>query len=136
MTRFCEQEQQHENDLNLCLWYRAGLRRGVSQFSRRSAKAFARAIGRGVELSWAATVRKPDGSIIRPYFELQRSTDLQHWQPVGERLRAADQTPEQLLAAPVALGEPLAFYQLLSVDPVVGAGLGTGGAEVFGYAAA
>jgi hypothetical protein len=45
--------------------------------------------GTGAELSWPATVQKPDGSIIRPYFELQRSTDLQQWQPIGERQRAA-----------------------------------------------
>src|SRR5712692_1746436 len=87
--------------------------------------------GTGLALSWPATVQRPDGSIIRPYFELQRSTDLQHWQPIGERQRAAAAAPDQSLSAPLALGEPRAFYRLLSVDPLAGTGLGSGGAEVF-----
>jgi hypothetical protein len=90
----------------------------------------------GVELSWPATLQGQDGSIIRPYFELQRSTDLLHWQPIGERLRAAAPPLGQSLSAPLDLGEPRAFYRLLSVAPLASAGLGSGGAEVFGYGAA
>jgi hypothetical protein len=90
----------------------------------------------GVELSWPATVQAQDGSIIRPYFELQQSADLLHWQPIGERLRATAPTPGLSLSAPLDLGEPRAFYRLLSVAPQASAGLGTGGAEVFGYGAA
>jgi hypothetical protein len=90
----------------------------------------------GVELSWPATVKGQDASIIRPYFELQRSTDFLHWQPIGERLRAAAPTLGQSLSAPLGLAEPRAFYRLLIVAPLASAGLGSGGAEVFGYAAA
>jgi hypothetical protein len=93
-------------------------------------------LGTGAELSWPATVQKPDGSIIRPYFELQWSTDLQQWQPIGERQHAALPAPDQSLSARIALGEPRAFYRLLSIDPLAGNGLGSGGAEVFGYSAA
>jgi len=92
--------------------------------------------GTGVELTWPGTVQAPDGSIIRPYFEVQRSTDLQRWQPVGERMRAAAAARDQSLSAFITSGEPRAFYRLLSVDPIAATGLGTGGAEVFGYGAA
>ena len=37
----------------------------------------------GLELSWPATVPKADGSVVRPYFELQRTFDLQRWEPIG-----------------------------------------------------
>src|SRR5215468_8389889 len=87
----------------------------------------------GVELSWPATVQNQDGSIIRPYFELQRTTDLLHWQPIGERLRVTASTPGLSLSARLGSDEPRVFYRLLSVTPLTSAGLGTGGAEVFGY---
>src|SRR5262245_54196467 len=92
--------------------------------------------GTGLEFSWPASVQAADGLIIRPYFEVQRSTDLLHWQPMGERLRAPTATLGQSLTATISIDEPRAFYRLLSVDPLAPAGLGNGGAEVFGYGAA
>src|SRR5262245_53331654 len=56
----------------------------------------------GLELSWPATIRQADGSQVRPYFELQRSVDLQRWQPFGERLRAPTATPGEALRATLA----------------------------------
>jgi hypothetical protein len=56
-----------------------------------------------LELSWPAAIQQTDGSLIRPYFELQRSVDLQRWQPVGERLRAVHRglaQPEQVWFGP------------------------------------
>src|SRR5258708_7001553 len=87
----------------------------------------------GLNLTWPATVQKADGSMVRPYFELQRSTDLQHWQPIGERQRAVAATPGQLLGATLGADGLRAFYRLLSIEPSSTTGLGTGGAEVFGY---
>ena len=87
----------------------------------------------GLELSWPATLQKSDGSIVQPYFELQRSADLQRWQPMGERQRAAAATPGQLLGVTLGTDEPHAFYRLLSIQPSNVAKLGSGGAEVFGY---
>jgi hypothetical protein len=89
-----------------------------------------------LELSWPATVQKADGSVGRPYFELQRSTDLEHWQPIGERQRAAAATGSPFLTATLALDEPRAFYRLLAVEPGIVSRLGSGGAEVFGYGGA
>ena len=108
---------------------------GLLSSAEESAKLSVVRSDTGVELSWPATVQGQDGSIVRPYFEVQRSTDLLHWQPIGERLRASAPTLGLSLSAPLDLGEPRAFYRLLSVAPA-SAGLGTGGAEVFGYGAA
>ena len=87
----------------------------------------------GLELSWPATAQKSDGSVVRPYFELQRTFDLQRWQPIGERQRAAATAPGQTLNMTLALDGPSAFYRLLSIEPTTVAKLGSGGAEVFGY---
>src|SRR3989442_4193564 len=87
----------------------------------------------GLELSWPATAPKPDGSVVRPYFELQRTFDLQRWEPIGERQRARTTTPGQSLSATQPLDDSRAFYRLLSMEPGGAARLGSGGAEVFGY---
>jgi hypothetical protein len=116
--------------------HHAGLQCDVCQYSRRTSKLSVVRSGTAIELSWPSTVQKPDGSIIRPYFEIQRSSDLLHWQPIGERLRAATPTLGLSLFAPLDFGEPCAFYRLLSAAPQTSAGLGIGGAEVFGYGAA
>ena len=92
-----------------------------------------RRTGPWLEINWPAIVEKSDGSIIQPYFELQRSADFQQWQPIGERQRAATATPGQLLGVTLGTDEPHAFYRLLSIEPRDIAKLGTGGAEVFGY---
>src|SRR5436190_1132112 len=67
----------------------------------------------GPSLTWPATVQKPDGSIERPYFELQRSIDLHHWQPINQRQRAVAATPGQSLGARLEPDGSLAFYRLL-----------------------
>src|SRR5690349_8292926 len=38
----------------------------------------------GLQLSWPGASTNADSSILRPYFEIQRSSDLHLWQPVGE----------------------------------------------------
>ena len=83
-----------------------------------------------LQVSWPGTVRGADGSVVRPYFELQRSLDLRAWRAVGERQRAkSDETLRMNLSAENARG----FYRLLSVVPPAQSALGTGGEEVFGY---
>src|SRR5204862_4416829 len=87
----------------------------------------------GLELSWPATARKADGSVVRPYFELQRTLDFRRWRPIGERQRAATAMLGQSLSATQSLDDSNAFYRLLSIEPNQVAKLGNGGAEVFGY---
>src|SRR5216117_2077393 len=83
-----------------------------SQEARRLSVSHSNA---GLELSWPATVYRADGSVVRPYFELQRTFDLQRWQPIGERQRAASTAPGQTLNTTLALDGPRAFYRLLSI---------------------
>ena len=90
--------------------------------------------GVGLKLSWPATEQRADGTLVRPYFELQRSRDLQLWQPVGERQRAtAAATPGQSLNLTIG-ADSARLLRLLSIQPSNVAKLGSGGAEVFGYA--
>jgi len=99
-------------------------------------KATRLSVGRsnaGLELSWPAIAHQSDGSVVRPYFELQRSSDLQQWLPIGERQRAAASVPEAFLKVTLSLEDPHAFYRLMIVQPGAAASLGSGGAEVFGY---
>jgi hypothetical protein len=93
----------------------------------------ARRTAAGLEFSWPATQQRPDGSIARPHFELQRSLDMIHWQPIGERQRAAAAATGQSLSATLAFDAPQAFIRLLVVEPRDDNQLGFGGAEVFGY---
>ena len=70
-----------------------------------------------LKLSWPGTLKAADGSIVRPYFELQRSPDLRLWQPIGERQRAAATEPSPSLGTTLTLDSPATFYRLLSVEP-------------------
>jgi len=88
----------------------------------------------GVEVSWPAVQRGPDDRLERPWFELQRSADLQTWEPFGERIRAGSSTPEDILTQRVSPSANLEFYRLLVVPQPQAAKLGDDGAEVFGYA--
>jgi len=90
----------------------------------------------GLELAWPATARQADGTVVRPFFEVQRSRDLHTWQPAGERLRLDATSLDSSLHVPLGAPGPQAFYRLLSVEPPRVARLGQGGAEVFGYAGA
>jgi hypothetical protein len=87
----------------------------------------------GYEFTWPSSLKDSSGNIIRPYFELQQSSDLQNWRAVGERLRA--NAPDELLSHSVASDNPHAFYRLLTSFPRNNLTLATTGAEVFGYAA-
>jgi hypothetical protein len=87
----------------------------------------------GLELSWPGANQKTDGSVVRPYFELQRTFELQRWEPTGERQRALATTPSQSLGATQPLDDSKAFYRLLSIESAGVAKLGSGGAEVFSY---
>src|SRR6058998_2024737 len=65
----------------------------------------------GIELSWPGPLAGPNGAGVRPFFELQRSTDLRDWRPFGERLRAPVSATDQLLSAALPPSEPLGFFR-------------------------
>src|SRR4051812_45271560 len=78
----------------------------------------------GLEFSWIATRTNANGAIERPYFEIQQSSDLRHWQPTGERLRATASNPGVTLnmsRVPVGLNE---FYRVWSIPQPAAAKLG------------
>src|SRR5881397_42111 len=81
--------------------------------SRETTRLSANHSSAGLQLSWPATVQKADGSVVWPYFELQRTVDLQRWEPIGERRRAFTTTPGQSLNAALSLDDSHAFYRLL-----------------------
>ncbi|MBL9135905.1 MAG: DUF3160 domain-containing protein [Verrucomicrobiales bacterium] len=85
----------------------------------------------GLQLDWQGALAQPDGTVERPWFEVQFSTDLRTWTPVAERVRASE---VEVLRQTVSTDRPHGFYRILSVRPLARSGLGEGGAEVFGYA--
>lgn len=92
--------------------------------------------GPALGLSWPATQPQPDGTVRRPYFELQRSGDLTHWEPLGERQRAATEAPGVSLSTSADADAPAGFFRLLTLESSPVARLASDGAEVFGYSAA
>ena len=50
-----------------------------------------------LEITWTASFSSPDGSVRRPLFEVQQSSDLSSWQRVGQRLQAQAAPPDQTL---------------------------------------
>ena len=65
----------------------------------------------------AATVQAGDGPTAQPFFEVQRSTDLQAWQPLGERLRANPAAAGATLRVTLPADQTRAFYRLLTSLP-------------------
>src|SRR5439155_7252219 len=90
----------------------------------------------GLQLSWPGTIQRADHTTLRPYFELQHSSSLLDWQPVGERVRAPQTVTDSVLSLTVTANEAFEFYRLLQIEYSGPSALGTGGAEVFGYRAA
>lgn len=89
----------------------------------------------GLELRWQGAHAGPEGEVVRPYFELQRSTDLNHWEPIGLRTRLdVSASAGTDLSAFVPAGESHAFFRLLAVEPREQVRLAESSEEVFGYA--
>jgi hypothetical protein len=84
------------------------------------------------ELSWPATTRMEDGSVSRPFFEIDRSSDLQNWHPFGERVQASGADGEEILRVELSAEEPFSFYRVRSFPPRLSR-LGADGADVLGY---
>src|SRR5436190_18296566 len=87
--------------------------------------------GPGIQISWPSGVVQADGGTRFPYFEVQQSSDLKKWYPIGERVHGNADLQELELNAP---GEQAyQFYRLLAVEPREGSRVAAGGADVFGY---
>jgi hypothetical protein len=89
--------------------------------------------GPNLAIHWPSQSVGNGGTAVFPWFEVQRSTDLNQWQPVGERQRGSAALPDLSLSLGLGTDQPGAFYRLLEVQQPAVANLGSGGAEVFGY---
>jgi hypothetical protein len=89
--------------------------------------------GPNLAIHWPSQSVGNGGTAVFPWFEVQRSTDLNQWQPLGERQRGSAALPDLSLSLALGTDQPGAFYRLLEVQQPAVANLGSGGAEVFGY---
>ena len=89
--------------------------------------------GPNLAIHWPSQSIGNGGTAVFPWFEVQRSTDLNQWQPLGERQRGSAALPDLSLSLALGTDQPGAFYRLLEVQQPAAANLGSGGAEVFGY---
>jgi hypothetical protein len=89
--------------------------------------------GPNLELHWPSQSVGNDGTAVFPWFEVQRSTDLIDWQPLGERQRGSAALPELSFSQGLGTNEAWAFYRLLVVEQPAVANLSTNSGEIFGY---
>ena len=80
--------------------------------------------GPNLAIHWPSQSVGNGGTAVFPWFEVQRSTDLNHWQPVGERQRGSAALPDLSLSLALGTNEPCAFYRLLVVEQPAVANLG------------
>ncbi len=93
--------------------------------------------GPKVNLSWPATLDVPSQGQVFPEFSVERSADLQHWQPVGGKVRGLSGRSGPWLNLALDAQPGTCFYRLnADLFPQAAQETGDGGAEVFGYDAA
>lgn len=90
--------------------------------------------GSDLRLSWPATVVQPDGTPVRPYYEVQHSPDLKSWTPIGVRMQSPGTAPGKTLSVTLNADAPDGFYRVVGILPRATIRLASAGDEVFGYA--
>ena len=88
--------------------------------------------GNAVELQWPAQMDSAQGAFL-PIFEVQQTTDLKQWKPVGQRLDARRLAEDGLCRMRLSPTEQRAFYRLMAVRPKTDVTLASGGEGVFGF---
>lgn len=93
-----------------------------------------RPAGSALELSWPAAITNFQHGPVWPEFEVQFSTDLQHWQPIGGKVRGLNDLCGARLSLSLERQQGPLFYRV-TADPGAPAAdeTGGGGAQVFGY---
>jgi hypothetical protein len=87
-----------------------------------------------VEFSWPAALTNASQPVLFPEYQLQSSTDLVSWSPIGGKVRGQDGRSGPLLSISVGKESGPIFYRLqANLNPVTQNETGTGGEEVFGY---
>jgi hypothetical protein len=88
-----------------------------------------------VELQWPAHLDSPQGPFL-PIFEVQQSTDLKQWRPVGQRMDARRLAAGESCRMSLAAAGQNAFYRFMAIRPKTEVSLGSGGEQVFGFGTA
>jgi len=92
--------------------------------------------GPKVNLSWPSTMDVPTQGTVFPEYTVERSTDLQHWEPIGGRVRGlAGISGPNLSLSLDALAGPNFYRLVANPSSQTPQETGSGGAEVFGYGA-
>lgn len=91
--------------------------------------------GQSVDLSWPSSVQTGQGP-VDPEYTIERSYDLGSWAPVGGKVRAIPGRSGPVLDVPLDAHPGPVFYRVKAdFSPAATQQTGTGGAEVFGFAA-
>src|SRR5262245_36626242 len=87
-----------------------------------------------VELSWPAVLTNASAQPVFPEYEVQYSTDLEHWAPLGGKVRGIEGRTGVALSLSLDEQSTPIFYRV-SADfgSTTANRVGEGGAEVFGY---
>ena len=92
--------------------------------------------GPKVNLSWPSTMNAPPQGTVFPEYTVERSSDLQHWEPLGGRLRGLSGASGPLLNLSLDTAPGPNFYRVVAnPSSLTPQETGSGGAEVFGYGA-
>ncbi len=87
-----------------------------------------------IELAWPAAMTNSSSQRVFPEYEIEYSTDLNHWTPVGGKVRGIEGRSGPRLS--LSLDEPPApsfFRVIANPDSTTTNQVGEGGAQVFGY---
>lgn len=85
-------------------------------------------------ISWQAGLPRQDGGMIFPVYELQSSTNLTEWQPVGEHKQGKTGKTDEWLTTVIPAASSPVFYRVRTLfEEQKAKASSLGGAEVFGY---
>jgi hypothetical protein len=92
--------------------------------------------GSKVNLSWPSTLNVPPQGTVFPEYTVEYSGDLQHWEPLGGRVRGLSGASGPLLSLSLDTAPGPNFYRVAAnLSSQTPQETGSGGAEVFGYGA-
>jgi hypothetical protein len=90
--------------------------------------------GHGVQLSWPTAITNGAQEPVLPEYEVQYSTDLREWKPIGGKVRGIEGLSGPVLNLSLEQQEGPIFYRVIAnVSSGATNETGIGGAQVFGF---
>src|SRR5258705_8896866 len=90
--------------------------------------------GPQVHLSWPTALSNAAQGLMLPEFEVQYSSDLQNWKPLGGKIRGIDGLSAPLLQLSLEQQPGPVFYRVIAnLNSQATNETATGGAQVLGY---